>query len=88
MTYVYLLQSPKTKQIYVGFTEDLKRRFNEHQQLQKHKGWRLIYYEAYLRREDAVEREQMLKHYGNAKQSLLQRLDASLKDCDPLEGVE
>ena len=88
MTYVYLLQSPKTKQIYIGFTEDLKRRFNEHQQLQKHKGWRLIYYEAYLRREDAVEREQMLKHYGNAKQSLLQRLDASLKDCDPLEGVE
>ena len=88
MTYVYLLQSPKTKQIYIGFTEDLKRRFNEHQQIQKHKGWRLIYYEAYLRREDAVEREQMLKHYGNAKQSLLQRLDASLKDCDPLEGVE
>ena len=88
MTYVYLLQSPKTKQIYIGFTEDLKRRFNEHQKIQKHKGWRLIYYEAYLRREDAVEREQMLKHYGNAKQSLLQRLDASLKDCDPLEGVE
>ena len=88
MTYVYLLQSPKTKQIYIGFTENLKRRFNEHQQIQKHKGWRLIYYEAYLRREDAVKREQMLKHYGNAKQSLLKRLEISLKDCDPLEGVE
>ena len=88
MFYVYILRSPKTKQIYIGFSEDLKRRVKEHQQLQRHKGWRLIYYEAYLSREDAVKREQMLKHYGNAKQSLLKRLEISLKDCDPLEGVE
>jgi putative endonuclease len=88
MTYVYLLQSPRTKQIYIGFTEDLKRRYGEHQKMQKHKGWRLIYYEAYLRREDAVTRERMLKHYGNAKQGLLKRLRNSLKDCEQFEGVE
>ena len=60
----------------------------EHQQLQRHKGWRLIYYEAYLSREDAVKREQMLKHYGSAKQGLLKRLEGSLKECDMLEDLE
>ena len=88
MCYVYLLRSPKTKQIYTGFSEDLKRRVKEHQQLQRHKGWRLIYYEAYLSREDAVKREQMLKHYGSAKQGLLKRLEGSLKECDMLEDLE
>ena len=88
MVYVYLLQSPKTRQIYIGLTEDLKRRVKEHQRLSKHSGWRLIYYEAYLSREDAVKREQMLKHYGSAKQGLLKRLEGSLKECDMLEDLE
>ena len=78
MFYVYLLKSPKTGQIYVGFTEDLRRRFNEHQQLQRHKGWMLIYYEAYRDREDAAERERGLKSYGSSLQKLKTRLKRSL----------
>ena len=58
MFYVYLLKSPKTDQIYVGFTTDLKRRFAEHQKLQRHKGWRLVYYEAYRNQEDAASKTQ------------------------------
>ena len=88
MWYVYILRGSKTKQIYIGLSEDLKRRVKEHQQLQRHKGWRLIYYEAYLNQDDAVKREQMLKHYGSAKQSLLKRLEGSLKECDMLEDLE
>jgi putative endonuclease len=78
MFYVYLIKSPKTGQIYTGFTENLKRRFAEHQQLQRHKGWKLIYYEAHLNREDAVERERKLKSYGSSLQKLKTRLKRSL----------
>ena len=84
MYYVYLLKSPKTGQIYVGFTEDLKRRFVEHQILRRHKGWTLIYYEAYRNREDAAERERMLKNYGSSLQKLKARLKRSL-DLQDLE---
>ena len=78
MFYVYLLKSPKTGQIYVGFTRDLKRRYAEHQKLQRHKGWKLIYYEAYRNREDAAERERKLKSYGSSLQKLKTRLKRSL----------
>ena len=84
MFYVYLIKSPKTGQIYIGFTGNLKRRFAEHQQLQKHTGWRLIYYEAYLNREDAVERERKLKSYGSS----LQRPKTRLKRSLILQGLE
>ena len=77
MFYVYLLKSPKTDQIYVGFTTDLKRRFAEHQKLQRHKGWRLVYYEAYRNREDAADRERKLKSYGSSLQKLRMRLKRS-----------
>ena len=78
MFYVYLLKSPKTGQIYVGFTEDLKRRFAEHQKLPRHKGWMLIYYEAYRNREEAVQREGKLKSYGSSLHGLKARLKRSL----------
>ena len=84
MFYVYVLKSPKTEQIYVGFTEDLQRRFGEHQQLQRHKGWKLVYYEAYRNREDAAERERKLKSYGSSLQRLKTRLRRSL-DFQDLE---
>jgi hypothetical protein len=53
MFYVYLLKSPEHRMIYVGYTEDLKRRYAEHQKLPRHNGWKLIYYEAYLNEDDA-----------------------------------
>jgi len=30
MYYVYVLENPKDKSFYIGFTEDLKRRVTEH----------------------------------------------------------
>ena len=78
MCYVYLLKSPKTGQIYAGYTEDLRRRFAEHQELRRHKGWKLVYYEAYSSREDAMERERKLKSYGSSLQKLKTRLGRSL----------
>jgi putative endonuclease len=82
MFYVYLLQSPGKNQIYIGYTEDLKRRYKEHQQLQRHKEWSLVYYEAFRNREDAMKRERQLKSYGAALHQLKRRIARSL------EGLE
>ena len=55
MYYVYLLQSPKANDIYIGFTPDLRRRMREHRH--EHSGWNLVYYEAYTSVKDARLRE-------------------------------
>jgi putative endonuclease len=39
---------------------------------------RLIYYEAYSSKLDAIEREKRLKHYGSSLQKLKDRLEKSL----------
>lgn len=64
MFYVYLLQSKE--RIYTGMTSDLKRRVHEHNTGQNvstkaYVPWSLIFYEAYIDREDASRREKYLK---------------------------
>jgi putative endonuclease len=76
--YVYVLKSPKSAELYYGFSSNLKQRLSSHEQLPKHAGWKLVYYEAYLDESDARERERMLKHYGAARGHLKQRIARSL----------
>ena len=78
MFYVYVLQSPNGKSLYYGFSSNLKQRFKLHQEMPKHAGWRLIYYEAYLNERDARDRERMLKKYGAARGHLKQRISRSI----------
>ncbi len=64
MYYVYVLQGPT--QMYIGSTNDLKRRLTEHQTNKvfstKNRGpWKLIYYEASVAEQDARLREKYLK---------------------------
>ena len=64
MFYVYLLRSKN--QHYIGYTTDLKRRITEHNAGQNiatiaYRPWDLIFYEAYVNREDARRREKYLK---------------------------
>ena len=66
MYYVYIIQSKKDYHIYKGFTTDLKNRLREHNQglvtyTKPWRPWRLIYYEAYLNKEDAIAREKYFK---------------------------
>ncbi len=66
MFYVYVLQSEKTGKLYKGFTEDLKRRFKEHNQGEEKSTkagapWKLIYYEAFINKTDARREELFLK---------------------------
>ena len=66
MFYVYLLYSQKDHNFYTGFTSDLKRRIKEHLNGEElstkfRKPIQLIYYEAYLLKQDAEAREKYLK---------------------------
>ncbi len=64
--YVYVLYSDKAKSFYVGYTQDLKKRFAEHNKglnfsTKAYKPWTLIYYEAHTMESDARRREKYLK---------------------------
>ena len=64
--YVYVLRSLNNDFIYVGYTENLKRRLSEHNKSQnkstKHYApLKLVHYEAYLSINDAKRREMYLK---------------------------
>src|SRR3972149_8905854 len=79
MFYVYFLNSLKYNQYYVGSTNDLKKRFNEHNQgksfyTRRYKPWKLLYYEAYPSEKLARMREKRLKQHGNAVRELKKRL--------------
>lgn len=84
MYYVYLLKSEKLKNwVYVGCTSNLLKRLEEHKlgrcySSKKYLPLYLIYYEAYLFKEDAYIREKKLKQRGNALQKLKQRIKNSL----------
>lgn len=79
MYYFYILQSKLNKEIYMGSTNNLKRRVIEHNKglelsTKKYKPWELIYYEAFLFEDLARQREQKLKQHGNTKRHLFKRI--------------
>ena len=82
MYYTYVLQSAKDNGFYVGFTKDLKLRFEHHTKgmvdsTRQRRPLRLIYYEACLSQEDATKREKYLKTY-NGRRFLYNRLKSYL----------
>ncbi len=84
MFYVYLLRSQRDGDFYIGYTDDLRRRFSEHNQkrvasTKNRAPFALIYYEAYRSEDDAREREHNLKLRANALNQLKRRIARSLK---------
>ena len=82
MYYTYVLRSEKDEKHYVGFTKDLKLRFEQHNrglvESTKHRRpLKLIYYEACLSQDDATKREKYLKSY-HGKMFLKKRLKSYL----------
>lgn len=66
MFYVYVLRSLKDKKLYIGYTNNLKRRFEEHnagrnEVTRERRPFLLLYYEACTQKEDALKRELQLK---------------------------
>ena len=82
MFYVYVLMEEQTKKTYIGYSSDLKKRLAQHRngfgaKYTKNGKWHLIYYEAFLSKADATKRERKLKHYGQSRFHLFQRIKDS-----------
>jgi putative endonuclease len=72
MFYVYILHSLKDQGLYIGFSTNLKKRLSAYEHggsvATKYRGpWKLIYYEAYIERDDAERRERYLKSGGGRR---------------------
>ncbi len=83
MFYVYLLKSKKDSKLYIGYTNDLKRRLEQHNNQESFSTksrapFELVYYEAFLSEKDAHNRENSLKHFGQGLGRLKERLEHSL----------
>lgn len=66
MYYTYVLKSEKDRKIYVGFTDDLKRRVVEYKEgkvdaTRARRPLKLVYYEACLDKYKAIKREKYFK---------------------------
>jgi len=66
MFYVYILKSETTKKSYIGYSTDLKKRLYEHnmkvtKSTKSGIPWKLIYYEAFENKVDALREEKFLK---------------------------
>lgn len=83
MFYVYVLRSTVEGSLYFGYTDDLRRRFAEHnrglnQSTKAKRPWILVYYEAYRSRADAKYREGQIKRFAQATSQLRRRIKNSL----------
>ena len=83
MFYLYIIQSISKDILYVGSTNDLRRRVKEHNSgcssfTKKHLPWKLVYYEAYCSEKDARIREQKLKYHGKGLAEVKKRIQYSL----------
>ena len=82
MYYTYVLLSTMDLNFYVGFTKDLKLRFEQHEKglvesTKNRRPLKLIYYEACINQIDATKREKYLKTY-NGRRFLNKRLKSYL----------
>ena len=78
MFYVYVLHSAKSKKFYIGFTHDLKSRFELHNSgkvtsTKPYLPWNLIYYSAFKNKSLAKKFEKYLKT-GSGKAFMYKRL--------------
>jgi putative endonuclease len=84
MWYFYILESLKTpKYFYKGSTNDLRRRFTEHQTgvadaTRPHRPFRIVYYEAYISEYAARHREASVKKSGAVWGALMARVKSGL----------
>ena len=63
---IYVIESIKNKNLYIGYTRNISHRLKEHNQglnfsTKSDIPWKLIYYEACLNADDAKRREKYLK---------------------------
>ena len=68
---VYILESINSQRYYIGHTNDLERRLDEHNDVSRkgwtrmHVPWRVIYSRTYDTRANAMKEEKRLKSFKN-----------------------
>jgi len=65
---VYILKSKKNGRYYIGQTDNLVKRFNEHnlgksKSTKSYRPWEIIHKEDFFSRREAIKRERKLKNY-------------------------
>jgi putative endonuclease len=81
---VYVIQNDVSKEIYVGYTTDLRARLTRHNArgrkfTTRNRGtWKYVFVELYRDEQDARDREKKLKNHGSGKHELLKRIRGSL----------
>ena len=83
MYYFYVLRFRKNGKLYKGFTNDLKRRIQEHKSgsstfTSKNGEFDLLFYEAYVNKQDAQEAERYFKT-GHGREVLRDKLRYTLR---------
>lgn len=84
MYYVYVLKSTTDGKLYIGSSNDLRRRLLEHNSgkvpsTKARAPFELCYYESYAHEGDARQREAHLKDDGRALAQLKRRISKSLQ---------
>ena len=85
MFYVYILKSKKDNKLYIGYTENLRRRISEHTRGESYNTKyrlpvELIYYESYKNIDDAKDREKSFKNSGSVYNGLVKRIKRSISE--------
>ena len=89
MYYVYILTNKVNTVMYIGMTNNLKRRLLEHKSEQikgftkKYHVHKLVYFERYSDVDIAIAREKQLKHWVRSKKNSL--VEAQNPNWDDLE---
>ena len=77
MYYVYLLASSQNGMVYIGVTNSITRRLEEHQTgltegfTRRYGIRKLVYYETFLDVDNAIAREKQLKRWSRKKKNAL-----------------
>ena len=85
--YIYIMTNKNNKVLYVGVTNDLKRRVYEHKEklvdgfTKKYNIANLVYYESTENVESAIEREKKIKGGSRTKKvALVERMNKEWRD--------
>ena len=70
MYFVYIIESEKDGTYYIGQSDNLEKRLEQHNNgfskyTSRKLPWKLVYYESYLTRKESIVRERFLKQQRN-----------------------
>jgi putative endonuclease len=91
--FIYILSNEHNTVLYIGVTNDISRRFLEHQSriipgfTKRYNVSKMVYFEEYCSIEDAIAREKQLKKWSRKKKEMLiGTMNRSWRDLGGVKG--